>query len=355
MLANLDLPESQAERLLQDLLQHRAEMVRALGRDPGVRVAALDFLSNVEQLLRNPKVVEMSEFEQTERSAITDPLTGLFNRRYFRTVMLREVRRSRRYSLTFSLLMLDLDAFKPVNDGFGHMFGDVVLQRVARLVRRAVRDSDVACRFGGDELSIIFPETDRLGAYTVAERIRRQVEVAFASRPVGEREVPMTVSGGIATFPDEGPDAAAMVGRADETLYAAKHAGRNRIVLYPGERRRSVRFPAKPTTQVGILRPQQQELLGASGINFSLDGALLETDAPYRRDDSVRLVLGGKGPLTPEGPCVVVGQVVRVESDPAPHRRVRIGVAFQRPIPEELLTRQVMMSSLSRAAIGAGT
>ncbi len=182
LLANLSLREEEAEALLVGLLDHREEMRTRLGRDPGMRVAAIDYLTNVRELLTNPTIVELSQLRRTERSAFIDHLTGLNNRRYFQTAFEVEVRRSRRYVLPLSLVMLDLDSFKSINDLYGHPFGDLVLRAVGQVLRRAVRDSDLACRIGGEEFSVILPETDRLGAYAVAERIRQRVEQAFEER-----------------------------------------------------------------------------------------------------------------------------------------------------------------------------
>jgi diguanylate cyclase (GGDEF)-like protein len=349
LLANLELPEPQAEKLLEDIFRHRREVSTALGRDPGLRVAAVDFLSNVESLLRNPKIVEMSQFEETERSAITDPLTGLYNRRYLRTAMRREVRRSHRYGIVFSLLMLDLDEFKNVNDQYGHMLGDLVLRRVSRVIRRSVREADIACRYGGEEFAVLFPETDRLGTYTVADRIRKGVAASFCERPTGGRRIPMTVSGGIASFPDDGRESSTLVARADETLYRAKRAGRNRVVLHPAERRRSVRYPARPTATVVLLRDGETGARRVAGVNFSQNGALVETDVACSVSDTVRLVLGHESDPLSDEPRVVCGTVVRVERGEPAGARSRIGVAFDRPIPEPLLREHVVRGAVPRS------
>ncbi|MDX1390530.1 MAG: GGDEF domain-containing protein, partial [Acidobacteriota bacterium] len=179
ILAHLEMPEGAAETLLTEILGHRESLAATLARDPGLRVAAIDYLSNVEQRLASPIVVEMEQLEATERSAVTDSLTSLYNRRYFRAALDREIRRSRRYGLVFSLILLDLDRFKQVNDAFGHLFGDEVLVRVAGLIHKAIREPDIACRYGGEEFALILPETARLGAHSLAERIRRRVEQSF--------------------------------------------------------------------------------------------------------------------------------------------------------------------------------
>jgi diguanylate cyclase (GGDEF)-like protein len=351
-LANLELSEAEAERLLRGILDHRAALSGRLGRDPGLRVALIDYLHNVERRLQNPTIVEMAQLLETERSAITDLVTGLYNRRYFGSALRREVRRSGRYGLTFSLLMLDLDGFKDVNDRYGHLVGDQVLGRAGTLIRGAVREADIACRYGGDEFAVIVPETDRLGAYTVAQRIRRAVEDGFAGKPVVGREIPMAISGGIASFPKDGTEAAEVVARADETLYQAKRAGRNRMLLYPTERRRSVRYPASPFVKLGIHRPPEAGVREATGINFSRFGALVETDGAYELAERIGLVLGGPSGADRVEGGVVEGLVVRIEPRAPSSERVRIGVAFEQPLPDATLRASVARGAASRRPRG---
>ncbi|MBZ5640270.1 MAG: GGDEF domain-containing protein [Acidobacteriia bacterium] len=355
LLAHLDLPENEAEALLGDVLKHRETMGRALGRDPGLRVAAVDYLSNVDRRLVNPKIVEMSEFERTERSAATDSLTRLYNRRAFRESLDREVRRGRRYGLCLSLAMLDLDDFKQVNDLYGHLFGDVVLQRVARLVRRSIREADVACRYGGEEIAVILPETERLGAYAVAGRIRERIEVSFREEATSGRKVPMTLSGGIAAYPEDGLEPDSLVARADEALYLAKRGGKNRITLYHRERRRWVRYPARPETRVLMESGEVGAGRPAMALNLSRSGMLLETAEPVLPASSVVLVMGRKAGDTADGDWVVRGRVVRVEPRPSAALGFRIGVAFDQPVPEEcLLVQAAAVRQPLRAARGTG-
>ncbi len=355
LLAHLEVPENEAEALLGDVLKHRETMSGALGRDPGLRVAAVDYLSNVDRRLVNPKIVEMSEFERTERSAATDPLTRLYNRRSFRDALDREVRRGRRYGLCLSLAILDLDDFKRVNDLYGHLFGDVVLQRVARLVRRSIREADVACRYGGEEFAVILPETERLGAYAVASRIRERVEASFRDEPTGGRMVPMTLSGGLAAYPEDGLEPDPLVARADEALYVAKRGGKNRITLYHLERRRWVRYPARPQARIRMESGEEGAGRPAMALNLSRSGILLETEDPVLPASPVVLFMGRKTDDPPDRDWVLPGRVVRVEPRPSASARFRIGVAFDQPMAEEcLLVQAAAVRQPLRAARGSG-
>jgi diguanylate cyclase (GGDEF)-like protein len=159
-----------------------------------------------------------------EISSITDGLTGLYNRTYVLDRFEKELAASRRYGKLLSVIMLDLDHFKRVNDAYGHQVGDAVMQRVTAIFKAVIRESDLAGRYGGEEFLIVLPETDCGEAAVVAERIRVQVEELQWTEP-GLRP---TISGGVAEFSEEGADR--LLQRADGLLYRAKELGRNRIV-----------------------------------------------------------------------------------------------------------------------------
>ena len=164
--------------------------------------------------------------DEARRLSITDGLTGLWNYRYFQVTVGKETERAARFGRPLSLLMLDLDHFKRVNDEHGHQRGDAVLVELAARVRSEVRDVDTLARYGGEELVAVLPETDEQGAVQVAERIRR----AVASRPFGgpgEIPVELTLSIGVAVFPDHGDTSASLLRAADEALYVAKRGGRD--------------------------------------------------------------------------------------------------------------------------------
>jgi diguanylate cyclase (GGDEF)-like protein len=166
--------------------------------------------------------------------SITDALTGLFNQREFRATFEREWERSTRYGNDLSLLMIDIDFFKKFNDEFGHQRGDEVLKQVAAVLREKIRNSDTAFRYGGEEFSVILPQTDLRKAEIVAEKLRAEVEKL---EPVisqdGSRRI--TVSVGASSFPECASSREELIRLADEALYEAKEAGRNRIRLTRAE------------------------------------------------------------------------------------------------------------------------
>jgi diguanylate cyclase (GGDEF)-like protein len=168
--------------------------------------------------------------ETVERQAVTDELTGLFNRRRFQEAMATEVERSKRFGQPVGLVLLDLDDFKAVNDTYGHQQGDLVLREVARVLRETSREIDEPARYGGEELAVVLPGTDLEGAYNLAERVRAGIEELALPLLDGEGSLRVTASFGVATLPGSADDMRELVAAADEALYRAKRAGKNRTV-----------------------------------------------------------------------------------------------------------------------------
>jgi diguanylate cyclase (GGDEF)-like protein len=168
--------------------------------------------------------------ETVERQAVTDELTGLFNRRRFQEAMATEVERSKRFGQPVGLVLLDLDDFKTVNDTYGHQQGDLVLREVARVLRETSREIDEPARYGGEELAVVLPGTDLEGAYNLAERVRAGIEELVLPLLDGDGALRVTASFGVATLPGSADDMRGLVAAADEALYRAKRAGKNRTV-----------------------------------------------------------------------------------------------------------------------------
>lgn len=171
--------------------------------------------------------LDVSYHDKLYKQATRDPLTGLSNRSYFQNEIQKFASIAVRYSRVFSVMMLDIDFFKRINDTFGHDVGDNVLKMVATILLKHVRSHDVAARFGGEEFIILLPETPLNGAVAVAERIRAAVE-SCNFEPFG-CNLRVTVSSGIADYPNCGTEPEELIKRADEALYQAKTSGRNRV------------------------------------------------------------------------------------------------------------------------------
>ncbi len=169
----------------------------------------------------------LRRFARAEELSITDGLTGVYNYRYLRSAMDREVARAKRFREEFAIIMLDVDHLKEYNDVHGHLQGSEVLRRLAQIVLGELRATDILAKYGGDEFVVILPQTPRDGARVLAERIRAAVSAyEFPGETAGTK---ITTSMGIARFPDDGEGTTELLEAADAALYGAKRGGRNRV------------------------------------------------------------------------------------------------------------------------------
>ena len=166
----------------------------------------------------------------TRKMAFTDGLTGLYNHRHFQEQMEREISRAGRYDESFSLLMLDIDDFKKLNDAHGHVFGDKVLKKLSEILKSSIRDSDTAARYGGEEFAVILPKVERQHAFVMAQRIRKQIKAKTAGMMRGKGS--LTVSLGISSYPADAKARLELIRKADKALYEAKRLGKDRVVDY---------------------------------------------------------------------------------------------------------------------------
>lgn len=224
--AGADLSEYQADTLISLAIDKNivgylaARNIKIQDRDK-FQILAQQFLLGLKRALLYRKVQEL---------AITDNLTQAFSRRYFLERLEEEAQRSRKFKRNLSFLMADIDHFKKYNDDYGHLVGDAVLREVGRAIKENIRQVDFMGRYGGEELSVVLTETGKEEAHFAAERIRQAIE-SKAVRAYDE-ELKVTVSIGISTFPEDAKDLHMLIDRADQAMYQAKRAGRNRVCLY---------------------------------------------------------------------------------------------------------------------------
>lgn len=169
-------------------------------------------------------------YKEIEKIAITDGITELYTRRYCLERFKEEVERSKMRKIQMSFLMIDVDFFKNFNDTYGHLTGDQILSELGAIIKENIREIDVAGRYGGEEFSIMLPDTDRKGAQFAAERIRQAVEKATIK--VYDRMVQATLSIGISVFPEDAQEMEELIDKADSALYMAKKMGRNRVCFF---------------------------------------------------------------------------------------------------------------------------
>lgn len=210
-----------------------------LSENKFVGILTIDNLSRIDfdrfMIVAMQFALEMKKvllYETVEASAITDSLTGLYTRRYFFERLDEELQRSRHHGFKFSFLMIDIDDFKKCNDTYGHLVGDVVLKETAQIAKGSTREIDLIARYGGEEFSLILPETDRAGAMLVAQRIRKKIE-ENVFRAYDEK-LKITVSIGLAVYPDDSEEISDLVEKSDKALYAAKNSGKNIVCEYKG-------------------------------------------------------------------------------------------------------------------------
>lgn len=174
-------------------------------------------------------------YEEVERLAITDGLTGLYVHRYFQEALENEIKRGLRYKHPISLMMIDIDHFKQLNDTYGHQTGDEVLRRLAEILKSQARGHDIVARYGGEEFAIVLPVTPKDGALSAASRLRRAVETTPFK--IFRKTLHITISIGVASCPQDAQNREELIGKADQALYAAKRGGRNLVCYFDDEGR----------------------------------------------------------------------------------------------------------------------
>jgi len=193
-------------------------------------LSVLSILSNQAAIaIQNAQVLQQSKEE-----AVTDGLTGLYNQRYFYSRLKDEIDRAQRNNKSISVIFCDLDRFKTFNDINGHALGDTALVEISRIIGESKRAIDIAARYGGEEFAIILPDTDTSGAQIIAHRIRRRV-AGFSFETNARNGAPLTISIGVASFPEDAPQARDLVDKADWSMYYGKRHGGNRVTLFHEE------------------------------------------------------------------------------------------------------------------------
>jgi two-component system cell cycle response regulator len=226
LLGNIQATNSQAQVYFRRVDQHRRHLESLLGYSVDVRVALMDYFINVQPKYHQPKIVELSDFEESISRAAGDALTGLYNRSYFNEIAQSELSRSQRYGFNLAMVFIDIDHFKQINDGYGHQVGDQVLACMGQFLKSKLRTEDCAFRYGGEEFVLLLPQTAHAGLERTVRRLVVDVHTV-SPRP----DVQVTFSAGTAVFPFDGNELLDLIGCADRRMYKAKIAGRNRVVF----------------------------------------------------------------------------------------------------------------------------
>ena len=215
--AQIDLSETESNDYWERILMRRRELSETIGKRVSLRTAMVDVLASAN-FLRVPILMEYEEFKKLQINAATDALTGLYNRRLFDEYCDKELNRAKRYSQQLAIAILDMHQLKQVNDRYGHLRGDQVLQLAATTLRKTLRASDFAFRIGGDEFALLLPQTEPEQAETLCRRVRAQYEADV--KPM-QLDVGVTLDFGVAVLPQDGDQKSVLMGLADQRLYAA--------------------------------------------------------------------------------------------------------------------------------------
>ncbi len=218
-------PPETAEELWGKVLLHKTALSAILGRNVRIAVATLDYLSNITDNMGAATLVDEANIEEIVGLSLRDGLTGLFNHTYFYQQIDFEVRRYLRYGTLVSLVLMDIDDFKMVNDTYGHREGDRILAAMGKTFINVARDSDICCRYGGEEFAVILPLTDINEAGIIANRLKTELEERLSDGRV------VTVSIGVAACGEKTRTYKDLVERADAGLYQVKRTGKNRVVV----------------------------------------------------------------------------------------------------------------------------
>jgi diguanylate cyclase (GGDEF)-like protein len=340
ILTHLAFDEDEARKHWEAVLDHREALSAALDRDIGIRTALLDYFMNVNRQLMQPTLIDLEMLETSGKTDAQEQLTGLASNRAFHVALQNELRRARRYQLKAALVLFDLDDFGAVNAEMGSLVADRLLREAAILLSNKIRDIDLAGRPGEDELALLLPETDRNGALLVAERFRKELQQFFERREGGGRPLRLTISAGIACYPEDALAPEELLGCAAQALYQAKATGKNTVQLFHPERRRYLRFELEPGRfEVEVLSDSRRE--EATPRNLSRNGILFSSPEILQVGEEIEIRLADAEDAEEQCALRIRGRVVRLEELPDPVKpesasgeedlaadRYEIGVAF---------------------------
>jgi diguanylate cyclase (GGDEF)-like protein len=306
VLTQLDFAPARAHEHWLRVLRQWETLNSLVPEKVDLRVAVLQYFLSGQRKLHNPAIVEIKILRKAQDSAIYDELTRLYNFRYFQDRVVTEARRAERYDSPLTLLMVDADDFKYLNDSKGHLAGNMALRRLASVLRRTVREVDVVARYGGEEFAVLLPNTPKLAALKIGEKLRQAVEAAGIGRDEQRGGRPLTVSIGVAGLPGDATTAEELVDRADRALYIAKSMGKNCVKPFSDERREYARLEATLPGRYSALEKGSHEL---TTINVSEGGVLFHAPEPLPSGAFVRVQLS----LPPAGePVEAAVRVLRV-------------------------------------------
>ncbi len=335
LLCNLDLEEPEARALWDGACDHRGRIEQALGRPVPLRVALLDLLISRNRGSARVRVLDLVQQHRPGELEMIDPVTRLHTAAFFNDQMPREMGRARRFNLPLSLVHAEIDDFAGIVERFGAAVGSVLLREVAGVIAGCVRDMDYAARITGAQFALLLTETDRMGAYYVADRLRQQVEAFYLERQIDGRPFDITVSAGVAAFPQDAATPDELVSRACRAFFNARIRGRGSVAIFHTERREYMRLESPNDRLQVILMPEGEESAALADMkNISSGGVLFESDHPIPLGRMVQIRCRN---LKEKDEVLIPGRVVRIERFESDRgERYEIGVLFDLVVEQQL-------------------
>ena len=309
ILTDCDLDAVDAKQNWFEILEHRENISRALDRKVSLMTAITDYLGSYKELFKDHKIVEINSYERAIKESTHDHLTGLFNKAYFQSTLAQHLSLAKRNNTDLSVLFLDIDNFKEINDRFGHNSGDAVIKIVACMIGEKLRTSDILARFGGDEFVVLMPNTYKINALVLSERLRKTI----GQKPikVKDTDVKITISGGVAGFPVDAQQGEDLLNMADSALYRAKGAGKNSISLFKEDKRRFLRIKFNRSIQIKQLGFNHTRILSGISKDIAIGGILFENKEPFPIGTKIQVSI----PIIRNSePLLLIGTVVRIET-----------------------------------------
>lgn len=308
VIADLHLDRDVAFNHWTELNQHSLWLNEQIGRPLPLVAAVCDYFScENNKLISNPKLTTFEHFDSLVNHSTIDRLTGLFNRNCFNDTLTHLIALSQREDSELSLVFLDLDDFKQVNDTYGHQMGDMVLNKFGKVLSNSIRKSDIALRYGGEEFVILMPNTNYNDALMLSNRIRLNVQnTVFIENGT---KLHISISGGLAVYPTHAKTADELIYSADSALYRAKGAGKNNIKVFKNESRHYLRVPLVKGLKVKEINFDGATIQNAISQDICFGGILFETTQHYHVRNSIQIAID----FNNDNPILIFGRVVRVE------------------------------------------
>ncbi len=266
-----------AKEIFNKSLENKKRLEELLGRKVLFCVSLFDYLvSKGEKYLEKPLIIERNLFMDLQKYSIIDELTGLKNFRYYNMRIKEEINRADRNKSKLSIILFDIDNFKKYNDIYGHTEGNKILKKIAEIIKKSIRKSDIGIRYGGDEFLIILPDTDKKGAFILANKIKEKIKKCKGRYPI-------TISGGIATYPDDTRKTYLdLFNIADKSLYLSKYKGKDMILSFVSERRKENRiyFIDKERIKI-IFKNIHNKKVRAKLLNISKGGMCIKVNKDF--------------------------------------------------------------------------